>query len=90
MAACKKTFTPEEVIAFFEGYVSSSKDEVEAEETFFEFIRVNYCQLEEETESLDEIIAHDPPAGELHTYQQPSNVVQPTKTFVPGPIFLKA
>ena len=33
MAARKKTFTPEEVIALFEGIVSFSKDEVEAEET---------------------------------------------------------
>ena len=82
MAARKKMFTPEEVIAFFRGDVSSSEDELEAEETFSEFIGVDHARFEEETESSDEIIAAVPPARELHTYQQPSNVVQPPKTFV--------
>ena len=67
MVSHKKMFTPEEVIAFFRGDVSLSEDELEAEETFSQFIGVGHAEFEEETESLDEIIAPVPPAHSTPT-----------------------
>ena len=52
MAAGRKKFTPEEGAPFFKGSISSSEDEFKAEETFSEFIGVDYCQLEEEKRCL--------------------------------------
>ena len=44
-------------------FFRSSEDELEVKQTFTDIIRVDYCQLEEGTESYDEMITPSPPTG---------------------------